>query len=99
MVWEETAQGAGVKDEDLRASLTWANWAAQLISHPGEITLTILYAGDHSESIICRFPLIEMKCWLFIAAETCNFKGFNFDDCELNFFACVRRTTEAKQNT
>lgn len=41
--------------------LTWAHWVAQLISHFGEIILTILYAGDHSESVTCRFLLIGMK--------------------------------------
>lgn len=73
---------------------TWAHWVAQLISYLGEI-IPILYAGDHSESATCRFLLIGMKCWLFIAAEPCNLKGIE-NDYELHFLTHIRPVIEAK---
>lgn len=75
--------------------LTWAHWVAQLISYLGEIIPTILYAGDHSESATCRFLLIRMKCWLFIAADPSNLKGIE-NDYELHFLTHIRPVIEAK---
>lgn len=82
-------------DGDLRGPLTWVNWVAQLISRLVEITLTTLCAGDHSESITCRFLLVEMKCWLFIAQSRIISKGVK-TDCELSVLTCVRPITEEK---
>lgn len=82
-------------DVHFRVPVTWAHWVAQLISYLGEIIPTILYAGDHSESVTCRFLLKGMKCWLFIAAEPCNLQGVE-NDCELHFLTHIRPVTEAK---
>jgi hypothetical protein len=53
------------------------------MSHLAEITLTSLFAGDHSGSAPGRFLLMATKCWLFIAGNIYNFKGQN--RWELNF--------------